>query len=95
MKTDYNDRMNYARHLFPSRLKFFLTPHHELPSICKNICAMHLPDLEQKDKMMFPDRKYLVPVVQPTSQEEKMACRWREDRSRRRKKMNLFSMSRI
>lgn len=40
------------------------------------------------DKIMFPDRKYLVPVFQPKSQEEKMVCRWREDRSRRRKKMN-------
>lgn len=33
------------------------------------------PDLELINKMMFPDRKYLVPAVQPASREEKMACK--------------------
>lgn len=31
------------------------------------------PDSELINKMMFPDRKYLVLVVQPTNREERMA----------------------
>lgn len=76
--------MNHACHLFPTRLQVFLTPHHQLPFICKNMRVMVPPDSE-------PDRKYLVPVVQPTSREEKMACKGeRRQMQKEMKKINHF-----
>lgn len=39
------------------------------------------PDSELINKMMFPDRKYLVPVAQPASREEKMVCKGEREKT--------------